>query len=83
MNDDNVIRFQPIGSTQPTKAAKGLTAGDVLKGAMEVEFDQCMVVGWTTEGPLYLAATTGYNPDNIALLEVAKQELVNFYLSDE
>ena len=78
MSDDNVISFP---------GAKGVTfedipAENILKAALEVKFQQCMVIGWTEDGMLYMAATTGYNPDNMAMLDVAKQELLSFYLSE-
>lgn len=54
----------------------------LLSAAGEVQFAQMMIIGWTEEGGLYLAATSGYNPDNMALLDVAKQSLVNFYIGE-
>ena len=72
---DNVIPF--------TGATKGRIEPEViLKAAGEVKFDDMIVVGWTEEGMLYFASSTGYMPDNLALLEVAKAELISFYTQE-
>lgn len=79
MSDDNVVSF-PGRKGEPEITYKDIPAETILKAALEVPFQQCMVIGWTEEGTLYMAATTGYNPDNMALLDVVKQELLNFYV---
>lgn len=72
---DNVIPF--------TGATTGRIDPEViLDAASKLKFEDMMVLGWTEEGMLYIAASTGYMPDNIALLEVAKAEMLSFYLSE-
>lgn len=80
MSDDNVIPFKG-GAAREAGTLADIPAENLLTAALEVKFDQMMVVGWTTDGYLYMAATTGYNPDNIALLEVTKQQLLDFYMA--
>lgn len=78
MSDDNIIRFP----TEGVVTYDDIPSETILTAALDVKFDQAMVLGWTEEGTLYMAATTGHNPNNMALLDVAKAELLSFYLGD-
>lgn len=81
MSDDNIVRFPGTAAGEQITYAE-IPAETILNAALETKFQQLMVVGWTEDGVLYMAATTGYNPDNMALLDIAKQELISFYRGD-
>lgn len=82
MSDDNVVSFP--GAGRPDGVTYGeIPAETILNAALETKFQQMMVIGWTDDGALYMAATTGYNPDNMALVDIVKQELIDFYRGEQ
>lgn len=44
----------------------------VIKGALEKDLEQVVVIGWDEEGNLYLASSTGRQADIVHLLEFSK-----------
>lgn len=52
-----------------------LEPNDILEAAKE-KLEDCMIIGWTPEGDLYLASTTSRTGDMFLLLEMAKSGLL-------
>lgn len=78
MSDDNVIAF-PLGSDELTYG--GIDPKVVLGAAAEADLEDVIVVGWSKSGNrLYMASSQGSTAENIALLEVAKHELLHMLL---
>ena len=41
-----------------------------------------MLLGWKKDGGLFIGSTDGYVPDNLALLEIVKQEYLRMMVGD-
>jgi hypothetical protein len=53
-----------------------IPAEQVLETALAAGLDDVLVIGWTTAGRLYLAASTGQLGSHLILLERAKHTLL-------
>jgi hypothetical protein len=49
----------------------------VLKGALEAQLEEVVVVGHDAEGQLFVATSTGYRPDILYLLQLGIQETMD------
>lgn len=48
----------------------------ILEGAHEADLADIVVIGWDKQGGFYLAASSGYRPDQLYLIEQAKIEIL-------
>jgi hypothetical protein len=81
MSDDNVIRFP---NADPDITYGTIPPERVLSAALEdaETFESVMLLGWKKDGGLFIGSTDGYVPDNLALLEIVKQEYLRMMVGD-
>lgn len=68
---DNVI-YANIPTTLDIPAEK------ILESAKEIDFDICVVLGWTKDGYLTASSTTSSIADINYLLDKAKNHFINY-----
>jgi len=68
-HDDNV-EVLPVATTLPIPPER------ILKGALNVDFQEAVVLGWREDGSMYLAFSNPSLGDLIYILEAAKAELL-------
>jgi len=70
MSDDNVV-FLDVDTTLAIPPER------VLDGALKADLEEVIVLGWTKDGQMYAAGSTGDIADTLLLLELFKKELLS------
>lgn len=73
--DDKVVYFDGMTKLD-------IPVERVLKWAAEQDLDKVLVIGWTKDGTLYAAGSTGKIGDNLHLVEAFKYGLMSGEYSD-